>query len=152
MRNCHRCISSLAIIITSCLLAPVVARSADVQRHMVVISIDGFASYLVDDPKVPLPNAILVAKDGYAVSGSVNGETLVTTHKEARTSLGSHGFLAKSPKMNAMCILSGAGIRSGVKLRRVRNTAIAPTIATILGLKYPGTDGKPLLDAIRASK
>ena len=98
-----------------------------------------------------VPDAILVAKEGYAVSGSVTGDTLVTTYEEARTSLGSHGFLAKLPKMNAMCILSGAGIRTGVKLPTVDNTVIAPTIARLLGLKYPDVDGKPLLEAMQTS-
>jgi len=94
------------------------------------------------------PDAILVAKDGYAVSGSVEGDTLVASHKEARTSLGSHGFLAKSPKMKAMCIISGAGIRPGIKLPTVENTVIAPTIAKLLGIKYTHADGKPLTDAL----
>ena len=94
------------------------------------------------------PDAILVAKDGYAVSGAVTGETLIATYEEAQTSLGSHGFLAKLKKMNAMCILSGAGIRSGIKLQGVDNTAIAPTIAKLLGLKYPNTDGRPLSSAL----
>ena len=98
-----------------------------------------------------VPDAILVAKDGYAVSGSVTGDTLVTTYEEARTSLGSHGFLAKLPKMNAMCILSGAGIRTGIKLPTVDNTVIAPTIANLLGLKYPDVDGKALLGAMQTS-
>jgi hypothetical protein len=97
------------------------------------------------------PDAILVAKDGYAVSGAVTGETLVATYEEAQTSLGSHGFLAKLQKMNAMCILSGAGIRSGIKLQGANNTVIAPTIAKILGLKYPYADGKPLSDALHTS-
>lgn len=98
-----------------------------------------------------VPNAILVAEDGYAVSGAVTGETLVATYEEARTSLGSHGFLAKLPTMNAMCILSGAGIRSGIKLPGVDNTVIAPTIAKLLRVEYPDADGKPLLDALRTS-
>ena len=97
------------------------------------------------------PDAILVAKDGYAVSGAVAGETLVATFEEARTSYGSHGFLAKLPKMKAMCILSGAGVRSGIKLPEVNNTVIAPTIAKLLGLKYPNAEGKPLLDALKTS-
>ncbi len=98
-----------------------------------------------------VPDAILVAKDGYAVSGAVTGETLVATYLEARTSLGSHGFLAKLQKMNAMCILSGAGIQSGIKLQGADNTSIAPTIAKLLGLKYPHADGKPLTDALLTS-
>ena len=97
------------------------------------------------------PNAILIAKDGYAVSGAVTGETLVAPFDEARTSLGSHGFLARLPKMKAMCILSGAGVRSGVKLPEINNTAIAPTIAKLLGIKYRHADGKPLLNAINTS-
>ena len=97
------------------------------------------------------PDAILVAKDGYGVSGAVTGDTLVATYEEARTSLGSHGFLAKLEKMNAMCILSGAGIRSGVKLQGTDNTVVAPTIAKLLGLKYPYADGKPLSDALSVS-
>ena len=98
-----------------------------------------------------MPDAILVAEDGYAVSGAVTGETLVATYEEARTSLGSHGFLAKLRKMNAMCILSGAGIRPGVKSQGADNTVIAPTIANLLGLKYPHADGKPLANALQTS-
>ncbi len=97
------------------------------------------------------PDAILVAKEGYAVSGAVTGETLVATFEEARTSYGSHGLLAKISKMKAMCILSGAGVRSGIKLPEVNNTVVAPTIAKLLGLKYPNADGKPLLDALQTS-
>ena len=74
----------------------------------------------------------------------MTGETLVTTYQEARTALGSHGFLAKSPKMKAMCILSGVGIRPGGKIQGVDNTAVAPTIAKLLGLKYDYAEGKPL--------
>lgn len=99
-----------------------------------------------------VPDAILVAKDGYSVSGAVTGEDFVTTFEEARTSLGSHGFLAKLPKMKAMCILAGAGIRPGVKLQRVHNTSIAPTIAKLLRLEYSFSGAKPLLEALQTSK
>ena len=98
-----------------------------------------------------VPDAVLVAQDGYAISGSVTGDTLVATHEEARTSLGSHGLLAKHPQMKAMCILSGAGIRPGIRLPTVENTAIAPTIAKLLNLELPNTDAKPLLEAMRTS-
>ena len=98
-----------------------------------------------------VPDAIVVAKDGYGVSGNVTGETLVATYQEARTALGSHGFLAKSPKMKAMCILSGAGIRPGGKIQEIDNTAIAPTIARLLGLKYDYAEGQPLSNAFEPS-
>jgi len=90
------------------------------------------------------PDAILVAADGYAVSSSVEGDTLVASNTEAKTSIGTHGFLATLPKMKALCVLSGAGIRPGSHLPTIENIDIAPTIADLLGLKYTNTDGKPL--------
>ena len=129
------------------------------EARKILIGQEGVADYLLPDrfdevgfphPREygQVPDAILVAKDGYGVSGSVTGETLVASYQEARTSLGSHGFLAKLPKMNAMCIISGAGVRGGVKLKGINNTAIAPTIARLLDLKYEYADGKPLLEAL----
>ncbi len=94
------------------------------------------------------PDAILVAADGYAVARSVEGETLVTSNTEAKTSLGSHGFLSTLAKMKALCVLSGAGIHPGLHLPTVENIDIAPTIAELLNLKYPQSDGKPLVSAL----
>jgi len=94
------------------------------------------------------PDAILVARDSYAVSGSVDGDTLVALNTEAKTSIGSHGFLSTLPKMKALCVLSGAGIKSGATLTTIENTTIAPTAAAMLGLKLPNADGQPLVEAM----
>jgi predicted AlkP superfamily pyrophosphatase or phosphodiesterase len=94
------------------------------------------------------PDAVLVAQDGYAVSGGVDGETFVAGNVEARTSLGSHGFLAALPKMNAVCVLSGRGIRRGVALERVANVDVAPTIVALLGLPACAADGRVLGEAL----
>ncbi|MFN9916904.1 MAG: hypothetical protein ACK53L_30225, partial [Pirellulaceae bacterium] len=61
------------------------------------------------------PDAVLVVKEGYSVSASAEGDTAVATHTEAKASLGSHGYLASNPKMNAMCVLWGPRIRPGVE-------------------------------------
>lgn len=94
------------------------------------------------------PDAVLVAQDGFAVSGAIDGETFVAGNVEAKTSLGCHGFLATLPKMNALCILSGCGIRRGVVLDGVANTDIAPTIAAVLGLPAFAADGRVLREAL----
>ncbi len=94
------------------------------------------------------PDAVLVAADGYAVSGSVAGDTLVTSNIEAKTSIGTHGFISTLPKMKALCVLSGAGIRPGAHLPTVENIDIAPTIAELLDIQYPGSDGQPLAAAM----
>ena len=94
------------------------------------------------------PDAILVAKDGYAVSSSAEGDAFVTGNEEAKTSLGSHGFLASLEKMNATCVLAGAGIRRGAKLQNVENIDIAPTIARLLAIEGFECDGQPLTEAL----
>jgi len=50
--------------------------------------------------------------------------------------------------MKALCVLSGAGICAGAHLPTVENIDIAPTIARLLGLEYPLSDGKPLIAAL----
>jgi predicted AlkP superfamily pyrophosphatase or phosphodiesterase len=95
------------------------------------------------------PDAVIVAKDGYSVSGSAEGDTLVASNTEAKASLGSHGFIANMPKMNATCILSGAGIRPGVKLSNVENIDLAPTMAKLLGIEKLAADGKVLDAALK---
>lgn len=111
---------------------------------------EDFAHHGLPHPRLDdqAPDGVLVAKDGYAVSAAVDGDTFVTSNAEARTSLGSHGFLASLEKMNALCVLSGDGIRSGEKLRGVENIDIAPTIAHLLGLDDFPADGKVLNDAL----
>jgi predicted AlkP superfamily pyrophosphatase or phosphodiesterase len=90
------------------------------------------------------PDLILVAKEGYGVSNSTEGETFATTQQEGRVPAGTHGFLSTNPKMNAICVLSGRGIRRGAKLETTENISIAPTVAKLLGLKDFQADGKPL--------
>lgn len=115
-----------------------------------VLRPDDFAKYGLPHPReyAQAPDAVLVAADGYAVSGSVDGETFVAGNVEAKTSLGSHGFVSDLPKMNALCVLSGAGIREGGKLADVKNIDVAATIAKLLDLPDFACDGQPLEEAL----
>jgi predicted AlkP superfamily pyrophosphatase or phosphodiesterase len=115
-----------------------------------VIFPDRFAEMGMPHPReyTQAPDAILVAKDGYAVSSTVAGENFVVANTEAKTSLGSHGFIASLPKMNALLVLSGAGIRAGESLQSVENIDVAPTIAKLLEVELSGADGKALTAAL----
>jgi predicted AlkP superfamily pyrophosphatase or phosphodiesterase len=88
---------------------------------------------------------ILYPKDGYAFSGAANGEL------EAGPALnygGTHGYSANDPELDGIFVASGAGIRKGVKLARVRNLDIAPTIAHLLGLEMPPMEGKAMTEIL----
>jgi predicted AlkP superfamily pyrophosphatase or phosphodiesterase len=59
-----------------------------------------------------------------------------------------HGYLPDHPRMHAGMILSGNGIRNGERIGLVRNHDVAPTIAKILGLEMPETEGRVLGEAL----
>ncbi len=95
------------------------------------------------------PDGVIAAKEGYSVSASVERDTFVEPNTVAGTALGSHGFLATHPRMNGLCVLWGAGVKSGIELPTMENTAIAPTIAKLLGIQNFECDDKPLNAALK---
>ncbi|MGE0758702.1 MAG: alkaline phosphatase family protein [Pirellulaceae bacterium] len=109
-----------------------------------------FARYGLPHPREysQAPDLVVVAADGYGVSSSAEGDAFIATNIVGRVSLGSHGFISTLPKMNAVCVLSGAGIRRGVRLEPVENIDIAPTVARLLGVPGFQADGKVLADAL----
>ena len=85
------------------------------------------------------PDLVLSAKNSYGFGGGAEGE-LIRDQMQG----GGHGYVSSDPEMNALFIASGRGIKRGVKLDVIRNVDVAPTIATLLGLKMEGIAGKPL--------
>lgn len=95
------------------------------------------------------PDLVLVCADGYAVNGDAAGEPWVEQSEKVKTSLGSHGFLARSAQMNALCVVAGRGIRPGSSVREAENIDIAPTAARLLGLENFPADGRPLEELLQ---
>jgi arylsulfatase A-like enzyme len=60
-----------------------------------------------------------------------------------------HGYLPDHPAMYPALVLSGAGIARGARLGHVRNVDVAPTIAALLGVAFPGAEGRVLQEALR---
>lgn len=94
---------------------------------------------------MPLPNRntqapafVITAKDGYSYTAATTGEEIVA--KERPT--GSHGYVHTNPKMDALFVAGGAGIKKGVRLERIRNIDVAPTIARLLVLPIQDADGQ----------
>lgn len=68
--------------------------------------------------------------------------------EEASERRGAHGYLPFWPDMQASFIASGAGVRPGVHLSEIPMTAIAPTLATLLGVSLPPADPDLILSPI----
>ena len=115
-----------------------------------VLGPERFAEFGLPHPREysQAPDLVLVAKDGYGVAGMAEGEDFVKSGVEARVSAGSHGFVSTMKKMNAVCVISGRGIRSGVHLPEIENIDIAPTAAHLLGLSGFTADGRVIAAAL----
>ena len=84
---------------------------------------------------------ILYPKAGYAFTGAATGDNV---NGPSVNYGGTHGYSSADPELDGIFIAQGAGIKRGVKLDRVRNLDVAPTIARLLGVELPGADGRPM--------
>ncbi len=68
---------------------------------------------------------------------------------ERRSSMrGNHGGLPNHPHMATGLVIAGAGIKAGVLLEEVKLIDIAPTVANILGVDFPYTEGRVLKELL----
>ena len=109
-----------------------------------------------DGPKLGMPtpaenqgmgDLVLYAKDGYAFFQGLDGAEVV---RESKTYLGTHGYPNSDPELDGIFLASGYGIKPGVKLERVRNLDVAPTVAELLGVPLPNVDGHVLTEILAA--
>ncbi len=108
-----------------------------------------------DAPRLGMPtpeenqamgDLLLFAKAGFAFKDVFTGEELVT---DSRGYLGTHGYLASDPELDGMFVAWGYGIKQGIKLDRIANIDIAPTIADLLGISFPNADGRVLREIFK---
>jgi predicted AlkP superfamily pyrophosphatase or phosphodiesterase len=109
-----------------------------------VLDPDSFHRYHFPLPKdhPGMADMIIAAKEGYSVGGSLIGDGFVAKHKQT----GAHGYLSTEPKMNALFVASGAGIKSGAKLPSVENIDVAPTAAHLLSVQLEKPAGRVLTE------
>ena len=84
---------------------------------------------------------VLYPKKGYAFNATATGDA---TTGPAVNYGGSHGYLNADPELDGIFIAQGAGIRPGIKIDRMRNRDVAPTIARLLDLPLPDVEGRVL--------
>jgi predicted AlkP superfamily pyrophosphatase or phosphodiesterase len=93
---------------------------------------------------------VLAAREGYAFSLDATGDALVVP--SSNPSAGAHGFLSSEPKMNAIFVAAGAGIKTGTKIQAIDNIDVAPTIARLLGISLRNATGRVLEEILLAPK
>jgi predicted AlkP superfamily pyrophosphatase or phosphodiesterase len=84
---------------------------------------------------------ILYPKNGYSFNASAAGDVVAGPSINYG---GTHGYFNGDPELDGIFVASGAGIKPGTRLERVRNIDVAPTIARLLDLSLPNADGRVL--------
>jgi len=92
------------------------------------------------------PDILLSAADGYSFAENPASKDLITATGMTK---GTHGNHFKNPRLDATFIAWGAAIKPGVKLPRIRNVDVAPTMAAILGVKLDNVEGRVLNEMLR---
>jgi len=96
---------------------------------------------------VPQASVMLEAAPGYSFDDTLTGEEV---RDSGETYKGTHGYLPTDPRMRASLIIYGLGVRSGSKLPLARTIDLAPSIASLLKMKFPRTEGKPLKELLNS--
>jgi predicted AlkP superfamily pyrophosphatase or phosphodiesterase len=96
---------------------------------------------------VPQAALMLEAAPGYSFDDTLTGAEVRDSEE---TYKGTHGYLPTDPRMRASLIIFGRGVRSGEKLPLARMIDLAPSIADLLKLKLPQTEGKPFKELLNS--
>lgn len=115
-----------------------------------VIEAPEFGKYGLPQPTATgqMGSLLLTAKEGYAFTAATGDEPVIDAPPG---SLGSHGYLATDPDLQALFIASGRGVKRGVRLDSVSNLDLAPTIARLLNLQMPDVQGRVLNEILATS-
>jgi len=92
------------------------------------------------------PDLVLLAAEGYSFADSLADKEAIIPSASLR---GSHGHFQRDPKLYGGFVMSGAGVKSGVVIDEIKNIDVTPTMARLLGLSFPGADGKVLEQALK---
>ena len=129
------------------LLAKAKAVLAGMEGIDLIVEAPEFSKYGLPAPTATgqMGALMLTAKEGYAFTADSAGPAVVDAPPG---SLGSHGYVASDPDLQALFIASGRGIKSGVTLDAVSNLNLTPTIARLLDLRMPDAKEKVLTEIL----
>lgn len=130
------------------ILAQITPKLAALEGVETVIERKDFATKLghltaEQDPREP--DLCLSAKDGYTFSDSLADTKEINPTDSPK---GAHGYIQTHPHMDGCFVISGAGVKKGGVIEKMKNLDVAPTIGKLLGVTIPGVDGRVLDEAM----
>jgi predicted AlkP superfamily pyrophosphatase or phosphodiesterase len=129
------------------LLAKAKALLAGVEGIDLVVEAPEFSKYGLPAPTTTgqMGALMLTAKEGYAFTADSAEPAVVDA---PAGSLGSHGYVASDPDIQALFIASGRNVKPGVTVDAVSNLNLTPTIARLLDLRMPDAKERVLTEIL----
>ncbi|MFV0520291.1 MAG: alkaline phosphatase family protein [Lachnospirales bacterium] len=91
---------------------------------------------------------MIEAKKGYSFLEDLDGEIIVDLDKENKV-YATHGYSPLKDDYTCNLIFSGKNIKKGVNLQGAEMVDIAPTIAKLLDVDFPYSDGRVLYEILK---
>ncbi|MGN7476322.1 alkaline phosphatase family protein [Solibacillus silvestris] len=91
---------------------------------------------------------MIEAREGYAFEDDHLQEAVVDLHAIGKK-YATHGYMPNKPNYTSNLIISGSNVIAGSDIGEVCVVDIAPTIAYILNLDFPDTDGRALTEIFK---
>lgn len=82
-------------------------------------------------------------------AGFVLDARLTPPFAQAHNRAAGHGYAPDTPGMETGLVITGAGVRRGVRLSETRTLDIAPTIAALIGVSLSRAEGQPIAGALK---
>lgn len=127
-------------------ITPVLAKLEGVAGVVEAKDFGGRIQHLTADKDPREPDLVLLAGDGYTFTDSLADNEVIIPSASPK---GSHGHFQLDANLHGCFVISGAGVKSGVELDEVKNIDVTPTMAKLLGIPFPGADGRVLGEALK---
>jgi predicted AlkP superfamily pyrophosphatase or phosphodiesterase len=113
-----------------------------------VIEPSNYTAYGLPDLKEndQMGDFVLLAKPGYGFIATADGDPVGDVVEGITRAF--HGYSSSDPDMDAIFIAWGLGIRPGVRIDKISNLDVAPTVARVLDLKMEHVDGRVLSEIL----
>lgn len=91
---------------------------------------------------------MIEAKRGYAFEDDHLQEVVVDLHALGQV-YATHGYSPDKPNYTSNLVISGKNVKAGVQIGEVSVIDIAPTIAHVLNVDFPNSDGRALIELFK---
>ncbi|MFN0075095.1 MAG: alkaline phosphatase family protein [Prosthecobacter sp.] len=126
-------------------ITPKLAKLEGVEGVVEAKDFDSKLHHITADKDGREPDLVLLAGDGYTFTDSLADNDVIIPNDPPK---GAHGHFQLDANLYGCCVISGAGVKQGIVLDEVKNIDVTPTMAKLLGIPFPGADGRVLDEAL----